>query len=1000
MDNLYTRKQVIDYGLSHGYSDDKINKVIQDSKLDIIKSGLDSGLKGTEINSKLHNYGYGDYNPFTTLENYKRIPGNLANNAKQFAESVRTISGAAVQPLLDVQRAPKGERLSRFEERFNKAVNNDRFRKTFQGMAAGAAIGSAIPKLPYIGAIGPIGGGIVGGLIGLLGPREFIDTQLSTYDTSLGDIKKKGLGVLPDVAQGAFYNPLYAGLDVGSLGGVNAIKKVGGAIGNAIPSNAPVSLQQILPSKELREFNRNATGLINKARANNAEVMSPIERLNSSLTANREEITKYILTGEGKLSNQDKLLADDILKSISGSQDKLNKYGILDIATSKNNTVAQYVMQKMRDRIPNILHDDIYTYLTKNELTPRLAKPLIEDPVLRSELNIAIKEGEDLFNKNKIGFITQALTKSKDPLGEIIASDIAKEGHGYFGTKRIIGRSTPKEIGNVLDESLRFQMNEISKATEAQEVINDVLKDSKVGTLIDDITKDLPEGKMAFSPNAFSKELSRQINEGKPFDIQDALKKANVKEAGSYMINKVYGKALENMFKQGPRGAGRRLLSAFKKAVLAQPHWIVLNRIGNWSNNSMGGVTLLDYADAWKYKNLLPKQLAQQTSFNSYLGVTPSGVRTSSIGETLTKPLNNIGRGFKNFASSDKSLEEIGKLAGNTYANVSDIFSNPWFLMESKMEMYDRFSNMIHQAKKVGGKKWKDVLKKADNDQSLFNKLNTEVNKDLGDYVGRNYAIPGGVYNTVSELVPFYRFLTQTGRTSLHQMANNPLAFQSTIMAPGRAGIDLTDIVRNKYDLNPQYYQGGVPYRQDEDGNIRFVGLEPLPLHTVAESFASPENAVSIVSPYASMLYNTLRYRKSNDTIPTSRKLNELRAMNNPEAKNYRGTPGEIARFGLDQFLGSTMSPYYLSKTFFPEVISTIANNKLLRKYDASLNPLDFNPVSTPRETDSEKIGRWFGIQTRVGYKNKKQRRSNKPTKYSRMVDKKMKEYDRKKGNK
>lgn len=1000
MSEVYSKQEILKYGKANGYSEKQISQVLDMNRNRIIDYGVSNGYKANQTNQVLNKYGYDNYNPFTVKKNWENILPNVAKNAKQFAESVRTIGGAAIQPLLDVQRAPKDERFSRFEERFNKAINNNRFRRTFQGMAAGAAIGSAVPKLPYIGAIGPIGGGIVGGLMGLLGPKEFINTQLSTYDTSLGDIKKKGLGVLPDVAQGAFYNPLYAGLDAGSLGGIKAVKKAGGAIGNAIPSNAPVSLQQILPSKELREFNRNATGLINKARANNAEVMSPIERLNSSITANREEITKYILTGEGKLSNHDKLLADDILKSISGSQEKLNKYGILDRSISKNNTVAQYVMQKMRDRIPNILHDDIYTYLTKNELTPRLAKPLIEDPVLRSELNIAIKEGEDLFDKNKIGFITQTLTKSKDPLGEIIASDIAKEGHGYFGTKRIIGRSTPKEIGDVLDESLRYQMNEVSKAIESQEVINDVLKNSKIGTLIDDITKDLPEGKMAFSPNAFSKELSKQINEGKPFDIQGALKKANVKEAGSYMINKVYGKALENMFKQGPRGTGRRLLSAFKKAVLAQPHWIVLNRIGNWSNNSMGGVTLLDYADAFAHKNLLPKQLAQQTSFNSYLGVTPSGVRTSSLSETLAKPLNNIGRGFKNFASSDKSLEEIGKLTGNTYANVSDIFANPWFLMESKMEMYDRFANMIHQAKEVGGKKWKEVLKNADKDQNLFNKLNTEVNKDLGDYVGRNYAIPGGVYNTVSELIPFYRFLTQTGRTSLHQMANNLLGFQSTIMAPGRAGIDLTDIVKSKYDLNPQYYQGGVPYRQDEDGNMRFVGLEPLPLHTVAESFASPENAVSIVSPYASMLYNILRYRKSNDTIPTSRRLNELRAMNSPEAKNYRGTPGEIARFGLDQFLGSTMSPYYLSKTFFPEVISTIANNKLLRKYDASLNPLDFNPVSTARETDSEKIGRWFGVQTRVGYKNKKQRRYNKPTKYSRMVNKKMKEYDKKKGNK
>lgn len=996
MDNtVYTRSQIINAGLERGHDVDSINLALKRNKNNIVKMGLDNNLKGSEINDKLHTMGYDNYNPYTTLENYKRLPGNIAKNAKEFAESVRTISGAAVQPLLDIQRAPKGERLSRFEERFKDAINSDRYRRTYKGIAAGATLGNFIPK------VGPWGGAIIGGLTGLLGPKNLVDAMLSTYDTSVGDIKEKKLGVLPDVSQGIFNNPLYAGLDIGSLGGVKAVKGIGGAIGNAVPSNAPVALQQLLPSKELREFNRNATGLLNKARANNAEAIGSIERLNSSLTADREAITKYIMEGGNpSISAHDKQIADDILKSISTSQGKLSDYGILERDISKNNTISQYVMQMVRDKIPNVLHDDIYTYITEHKLTPRLAKPLIENPELRSELNTAIMNGEELYNNNKIGYITQALTKSRDPLGEIIASDIAKEGHGYFGTKRIIGRSTPKEVGNVLDESLRYQMNEVSKALEAKEVVDDILKSKNIGELISDIKKDLPEGKMAFSPNRFTKELNNQIKNGKTFDIQEALKKSKVVEEGSYMLNKVYGKALENIFAQGPRGASRKLLSAFKKAVLAQPHWIVLNRIGNWSNNSLGGITLLDYADAWKYKNLLPKQLAQQTSFNSYLGVTPSGVRTSSLNETLTKPLNNIGRGFKNFVSSDKSLEEIGKLTGNTYANVSDIFANPWFLMESKMEMYDRFANMIHQAKEVGGNKWKQVLKSADNDSSIFNKLNTEVNKDLGDYVGRNYAIPAGYYNTLSELVPFYRFLTQTGRTSLHQMANNPLGFQATIMAPGKAGIDLTEKVKNMYNLNPQYYQGGVPYRKDDDDNWRFVGLEPLPLHTVAESFASPIDAIGTVSPYASMLYNTLRYRKSNDTIPTSRKLNELRAINSPEAKNYRGTPGEIARYGLDQFLGSTLSPYYLSKTFFPETIATIGNSKLLRKYDASLNPLDFNPLSTPRETDVEKIGRWFGLQTRAGYENKKQKKTNKPTKYSRKVAKKMEEYDKKKGNK
>ena len=256
----------------------------------------------------------------------------------------------------------------------------------------------------------------------------------------------------------------------------------------------------------------------------------------------------------------------------------------------------------------------------------------------------------------------------------------------------------------------------------------------------------------------------------------------------------------------------------------------------------------------------------------------------------------------------------------------------------------------------------------------------------------------------LSETAPFYRFLTQTGRTTAHQMANSPISFQSTVVAPGKVSREDADNIQQKYKLNPEFYKGGYPYRDDEKGVTRFVSTEPLPFHTVAESFSSPTNLAGIVSPYASMLINTLKYRKGNGTIPTSKRLNELKSSKNPEdrelAKKYKGTLGEVLAYGGDQFLGSTFAPYNLVKSYLPELVGALSNNPVYRKYDASINPFVLNPLSTKRETAVEQIGRWFGLQTQPGYKTIKKKSKPGHNKYSRSMAKDIKEFENKKKGK
>ena len=98
-------------------------------------------------------------------------------------------------------------------------------------------------------------------------------------------------------------------------------------------------------------------------------------------------------------------------------------------------------------------------------------------------------------------------------------------------------------------------------------------------------------------------------------------------------------------------------------------------------------------------------------------------------------------RGWSKYNSSNKSLSELGKLAHTLYTDTSDITSNVFFRTESALERLDRYANFIHQAKlesQATGKTVEDILKQSSTDKKLFNKLNTEVNKDQWISTGTN----------------------------------------------------------------------------------------------------------------------------------------------------------------------------------------------------------------------------------------------------------------------
>ena len=856
----------------------------QFTKQDIIKAGIEEGASYKKIGDVLQTQGYSrDYNPLTTAANYQQLGKNLVQNATDMARDLRTYGGMMVSPLVDISRAayeaPKGKKLNAVGKAFIKAVNDDTNRKLYGGTAVGAIAGSFIPK------VGPVGGAMLGSGLATAGPKGLANAILSSYDTSLEDIteaikgRKSKKEVLADIAQGAFRNPLYATLDTAPVTG-----RVVSKVANNIPEVMPSAIRQLVPNKQSREFNRALTQSLVGTKSRAADVYQGYLKLDNMPLADRVEMYKYITTNKGNLNKNDKALASLIRDNLRAAEKEFIDRGLLDKDISKSNTIAQYVMQFIDD--DRILHSHIEDYVRNqnhkvdrgqfmriagDESALRTEMLLKQDNALREKINKLAREGEELYDNNKISFFTQALSPVRDPLGNVIASDIAKNGEGYFGTRRIIGKQNPEEMGKVFDASIKHQLDQIQNVIEVEDVVSDIIKKYNL-TDASNLTKDAidtakVQGKALLSKSAFKDYVKDRFMAGKDIDISDAIKHSQTSTEGSVLIDKMYLNAINNAFKKAPSTGGRRLLNSFKKAVLANPHWVILNRIGNMTNNFMEGVTLADYRDAKNYSKLIPNQLKQQTSFNSYINAGVEGAPTSVL-NSFKQPINRLLRAGEKFQTGEKKVEDIGKLIAESVASSSDVTANPWFKLESGLELNDRSANIVRQAKRLAektkGKDWKKILRDANKDNELFTKLNNEVNKSLGDYVGRNYMLPTGYYSFLSETVPFYRFLTQTLRTTGNQLMNNPLGFASNVTIPSRLGNKLSEEIINRYNLDRSMYKGGIPYSKEATGDIRTIGFEPLPIGAVSEDIGEMlkgEDLTSMLSPYLTTLPDVLRFR-------------------------------------------------------------------------------------------------------------------------------------------
>lgn len=949
---------------------------------DVIQYGLNNGYKARDINAALSKAGLGTFNPLTYGGNWQQLPGRLVEQGKELGRDLTTLGGALVGV------GPYAMQGNTIQEKFLNAINSEPLRRTAAGVAAGAAAGRAIPK------VGMIGGGLIGGASALLGGdkgpieggKNLVNALLSTYNTSIDDIKGGNVD-WRDLAQGAMENPLYAGLDALSLGGAKAIGKVGKAIATKTGLEG------------LADFNRRLTNSKLMASQNTADIYRGYNTLVDMPLADRARLVEELTKGSSGLEGETLALANQLKTDLRTASDILADMGIFTKDYSRDNTIAQYVMGNIRDE-SNLLHKDIMDIIQGKQLRPTASK-MFEDKKLGNKVLSLIDEGERLYDKGKTAFVSQKFANTVDPLGEVSARYLNLEENTVPNYARVIGRATEGEIGNVLEDTLKYQLDRSANMKSALEVFSDVVNDdwAKLGLTPEDKSKYI---------TAFRDSLKKDIAQGNQPDFLRALNNSGIdtvmKDAGKSTLYK----SLEGFFTPGKDDAFHRFSKKFKKNVLGIPSWSVGNRLGNWSLNAIEGVEDLDYLDIGKYDKYMPEALKLQTSYNSYLGLGSELMGSNakvpkfrSIRKTATEFKKSYGR-YKN---SDRTMMDKLKYIGDTLGDIGDITSGPIFELEAKMEYMDRAANYIRQAKRYA-KAHKmdvaDVLQKSKTDKNLFHELNNKVQKSLGDYYGRNYAMPADMSDAMNQLIPFYRFPVQTVRTAAHGIANNPARFASNITIPARGGNVLSEKYIRDYNLNRDEYEGGVPYKID-DGAVRTMGLMPATPGIVLPRLVDPEKFAGMLNPLMSgNIKDILKYQKDyggkEKKTPTSPRYTATKLYNPLAAQDYKPTAGERLGLALNEILGTTYNPYIWATRIAPQ-LNALGTGQGMQSFYNTMQPLRYkvdnngrkiyefekgfdsvkspvriqlqNPEAYKKTTPLELLGGQIGVSTRSNYPKK-----------------------------
>lgn len=635
--------------------------------------------------------------------------------------------------------------------------------------------------------------------------EDVYNMMVEPYGLDANSIRRKGLGqALIEAPANAWAHPGYTALDLATLGKGKVPKK---AIGNFLEAkNAPKVLQDFIPSEKVSKVN----DIVNTAQSATAAADRNMAIAIASATREGKgdlvQAVKNLEVGGNKGVWQGDKATIDLTKKLADISDTYDKQLLelgVEVGKNKNVTVAQYMMEALNPNRTNSIHTaDIAAYLNGTTKRVKGYTGKLDDLArLRAE-------AEALYDSGVIKPLSHRATFKADPNATGLVSDTDR-ALGSLADRQY-GWATPEELAPTLFKAYEGAAREIRDANVGRLSLDETARTigRKVSpTAIKEL--ELAPGETIFSPSAFNEVLAKDFNKGNFTSVNRRI--GEVVERGLsrdlwkkyaddlYVVDKRHLRPIVNRFT--PSSSGLRWLNnIWKTAQLITPKYFLENRLGNAILNMVEGVGLDDYLDAMKggkYNAIRPERLKTDTS---YFGVLGDEFRGTPGGQALRQASNMIKEGV---------LEgDIRKFGKGTY----DVFTAPVLAFESQFEGLDRYANFIRQAKRLSketGESVESIIKRSSNDNVLYGKLMKNVNRSLGDYIGRNWAIDPQLYEGLSFMFPFFKYPTQGLRTLLYQASNNPLRYHSMVTLPQRMG-------RNMW-LN-QVYQH--PELENERGGI------------------------------------------------------------------------------------------------------------------------------------------------------------------------------------
>lgn len=729
---MYNRNEIIDYGFTHKFSVDKTNRALA-------KGGHRPMGPREEGLYRTNNWGT------TPIERLKK-------DASEFGAGLNTLLTMGADKAVEFSKDPIGTTNTTLEK-------------------AGR----------YLEDKGP--GGIIADTLSLLG---------QPYGLTEKDIKTRGLeNVVKTLPGYAWSHPGFTALDIGAPA-MGRFK--GHQLGNLLERvKAPQVIRQFIPSSSISKVNEaiNAgKGIVSAT--DRAMIRKLAEATNikdvdiGQVARNLQAPTNGIWAG-----NEATIKATEKMRDIA--REYGNSLVDLGVDAGKARTIAQaqYIMEKLNpQRTMPIAVDDIVKTISGEKKSIK--------GINKGTISALADEAGRLYDQGIITPLSHRATFMTDDRLPGLVTD-ADRSMGNLADRRY-GKATPEELAPTLFKAYEDTAREIYDANLGRVSVDNIAK--SVGRKVTPnqiLDGGLLDNEIVISPRAYKDSIRQDFNLG---DFTSTRRRINSLTTNGlhkdlwepygddlWVVKKSDLRPLQNMANSRTTGNPlRRINSLWKTAQLITPKYVLENRLGNYALNATEGVTPLDYLDAinfnpfgkdiyrGQYANIRPERLKADTSYYGVLGEEFQG--TGAV-QALRQGYGTIYQGAKELSPK--------KVAKGLY----DTFSAPVLALESQLEGLDRYANFIKQAKRMSqktGESVENIIKRSSKDNQLYNELMGKVNRSLGDYIGRNWAIDPKVYENLSMAFPFFKYPTQAIRTLTHQAMQRPLNFMGTVSLPERIG--------------------------------------------------------------------------------------------------------------------------------------------------------------------------------------------------------------------